>query len=428
MPQVCFYFQLHQPYRLRDLTIFDIGEDPNYFASKKDNNKKIFQKVAKKSYLPMLTLLLRLIKEVPQFTFSLSCSGIFLEQAQEYEPEVITLLQKLAKTNRVEFLAETYYHSLASLYSEEEFAAQIQLHKNLIQDLFGLTPRVFRNTELIYSNDIAKQVAKFGFQGMLTEAVDRYLHGRPKTRVYRSVGDESLPLLLKHAEFSDDIAFRFSDKNWPEYPLTVEKYLGWLSGYYDEEVINLFMDFETFGEHQWEDTGIFDFFEKFIHEFSRLPHNAFVTPTEAIKWAVGSRQQEIEKNQSFIEKLLKVFITKKEKMNSATFSSIDLPIYDVPTPISWADVDRDLTAWTENSLQQDTLLQIYGLQKSNFKDSEKLDIWRKLQTSDHFYYMCTKWAADGDVHAYFSPYESPYDAYRNYCIALGDITSKISLR
>lgn len=397
----------------------------------------------------MLTVLLELIKKVPDFTFALSCSGIFLDQAREYEPRVIKLLQALAKTDRVEFLAETYYHSLASLYSPLEFAAQVQLHSDFIQELFDYKPQVFRNTELIYSNDIAKQVAALGFTGMLTEAVDRYLHGRPKTRVYRSVGDEALPLLLKHAEFSDDIAFRFSDKNWPEYPLTVEKYLGWLSGYYDEEIINLFMDFETFGEHQWEDTGIFNFFEQFVHQFSDSPHNTFITPTEAIA-SITSNSQLLTAKRSLFTKVLEYFKPKKEIPTAYSLQlTANLPVYDVPVPISWADVDRDLTAWIENPLQQDTLRALYALEDTFYKQrakgkgqsgnkvhtesmaytlypkSEALEVWRKLQTSDHFYYMCTKWAADGDVHAYFSPYESPYEAYRNYCIALGDLKNDL---
>lgn len=397
MPQICFYFQLHQPYRLKDMSIFDLGQDSDYFKDELEHNKKIFQKVAKKSYLPMLKLLLKLTQRQEGFRFALSCSGVFLEQAEEYEPRVITLLQQLAKTGKVEFLAETYYHSLAALYSSSEFTLQVQQHVELIKHLFSHNPTIFRNTELIYSNEIAKQVAKLGFKGMLTEAVERYLGGRPKTQVYRSVGKEGLPLLLKHAEFADDIAFRFSDKNWPEYPLTVEKYLGWLSSYYDEEIINLFMDFETFGEHQWEDTGIFEFFSELVKQFAASKHNAFVTPSEAI------------------ESIL---------LMPTPYSL--LPIYDVPTPISWADVDRDLTAWTENPLQQDTLRQIYKFKTSNFKDEKVLNTWRKLQTSDHFYYMCTKWAADGDVHAYFSPYDSPYEAYRNYCLALGDLKSKVA--
>lgn len=415
------------------MSVFDVGEAASYFTDDHDRNKKIFQKVAQKSYIPMLQLLLKLTQEVETFRFSLSCSGVFLEQAQEYEPKVIILLQKLAATQKVEFLSETYYHSLAALYSPTEFKEQVKLHTECMQTLFNVTPTVFRNTELIYSNDIAKQVAALGFQGMLTEAVERYLHGRPKTRVYRSAGSEALPLLLKHAEFSDDLAFRFSDVNWPEYPLTVEKYSSWLSGYYDEEIINLFMDFETFGEHQWRDTGIFDFFKRLIHRYANSEQTRFITPSEAIAAAVSvDKLRTVQKDKSLLQKIIGLFTPRglqgrndsaKSKEITAPNTQYSIPTYDVPEPISWADVDRDLTAWTENPLQQDTLKKIYELRITN--DEQLLDIWRKLQTSDHFYYMCTKWAADGDVHAYFSPYETPYEAYRNYCIALTDLNSKV---
>ena len=257
MPQVCFYFQLHQPYRLADYTLFQLGRSSQYFSQ---DNKKIFQKVAHKSYLPMLQLLVRLVKTVPEFKFTLSLSGVFIEQAQEYQPEVLALVKELVASGKVEILAETYYHSLSSLFSPTEFKAQVAAHTQLIQEMFGVTPEVFRNTELVYSNQVASQVAELGFIGMLTEAVPRYLGDRPKTQLYRSYTRQPLPLLLKYSELSDDIAFRFSDKSWKDHPLTAQKYFRWLQDYSQEEIINLFMDFETFGEHQWADTGIFDFF------------------------------------------------------------------------------------------------------------------------------------------------------------------------
>jgi alpha-amylase len=396
MPKVCIYLQLHQPYRLRELDMFSVGSmiqtGKNYFhTSQKDDNRKIFQKVARKSYLPMLTLLAELLRTNPEFSFSLSVSGVFLEQALEYEPTVIEKLQKLAQSNRVEFLAETYYHSLAALYSENEFAFQVRQHQELLTNLFSRTPQVFRNTELIYSDQIGEQVAKLGYSGLITEAVPRYLGTRKKTQVYSSFGENNLPLLLKHAEFSDDIAFRFSDKNWPEFPLDVYKYCEWLEKYSAEEYINLFMDFETFGEHQWEDTGIFSFFKHFIEHFNSVKYNKFVLPTDI-----------------FLEE------TPVEQ-------------YAVPEPISWADVDRDLTAWRGNALQEDSLHTLYGLEKSvlHLGNEQLLKDWRMLQTSDHFYYMCAKWAADGDVHAYFSPYDSPYEAYRRYSFALADLQERI---
>lgn len=394
MPKVCFYFQLHQPYRLRRYTIFDVGNSENYFAQEqKDDNKKIFKKVSKKSYVPMLSLLLKLVKRHKDFRFALSCSGIFLDQATEFDPKVIRLLQKLSETDQVEFLAETYYHSLASLYSEKEFFDQVKMHEDLLYKLFKKRPTVFRNTELIYSDHIGYLVSEMGYHAMLTEAVDRYLHGKPRTQLFRTNTDNPIPLLLKHAQLSDDIAFRFSNKNWESHPLSSETYVKWLNDYHESELINLFMDFETFGEHQWEDTGIFPFFEHMVEKFLRFSWNSFVTPSQIIK---------------------KVTVEK-------------LPAYHVPEPISWADVDRDLTAWRGNELQHDTLRLIYDLEKEikAKKDDQLLDDWRKLQTSDHFYYMCIKWSADGDVHSYFSPYDSPLDAYTRYSTVLADLKGRL---
>ncbi|HYD35632.1 MAG TPA: glycoside hydrolase family 57 protein [Vitreimonas sp.] len=401
MPQLCFYFQLHQPYRLRDFSLFDLSHNTEYFSDREpDGNKAIFQKVAAKSYLPMLTLLNELVARHSEFKFALSCSGIFLDQALAYEPQVVKLLQQLASTGQVEFLAETYYHSLAGLYSEKEFTAQVAQHSDLMGELFEIKPQVFRNTELIYSNEVSLRVAKLGFKAQLTEAVDRYLHGRDRTQLFVN-HTHKLPLLLKHAQLSDDIAFRFSDKNWHAHPLTVEKYLEWVEIYPEHHLVNLFMDFETFGEHQWADTGIFQFFEALVQKFLERPWNTFVTPSQVI------------------EKLQ----TAKRKLN-------DLPVYNVPLPISWADVDRDLTAWTENALQKDTLRIIYEMEKPILASKNKalIEDWRKLQTSDHFYYMCTKWAADGDVHAYFSPYKSPFEAYRRFSVVLADVKSRLTQR
>ncbi len=462
MPQVCIYLQLHQPWRLGNFSIYDLGQGASYFEDETQHNKQIFQKVAQKSYLPMLTLLKKLIETEPHFCFALSLSGVFVEQAQAFEPRVISLIQDLAKSGRVELLAETYYHSLAALYSKSEFEVQVWRQVQLMQKLFGYKPQVFRNTELIYSNDIAQKVADLGFKGMLTEAVGRYLWDRPKTQVYYSYPTKNLeesaavsqsilqetevvhskktskriptnlltetviplpastasakqtavytplPLLLKHAQLSDDVAFRFSDRHWDWYPLTVDRYLEWVEVYGENEIINLFMDFETFGEHQWADTGIFEFWAEFVHRFTQKPWNTFVTPTQVFEKA------------------------ERERKYADKWSKKPAPIpkhllYDVPEPISWADIDRDLTAWRGNQLQWDTLEKIYEVQDQMYKrnDATVLDNWRRLQTSDHFYYMCTKWAADGDVHAYFSPYKSPYEAYRRYSVVLADLMGKL---
>lgn len=426
MPQICFYLHLHQPYRLKPLSIFEVGKQKiDYFSAKKsDDNQEVFCKVAEKSYLPMLSLLLRLSKRHPQFKVAFSISGIFIEQAEKYSPQVMKLLRKLAaQTDQVELLAETYYHSLSSLFSPAEFRDQVQLHRRVIWEKFERQPVFFRNTELIYSNDIAEQVAQMGYVGMLTEAVPRYLHGRKKTQVFASAAQKRLPLLLKHAELSDDIAFRFSDTNWQWYPLTVERYQEWIANYGAEELVNLFMDFETFGEHQWADTGIFDFFERWVQQFLSREENSFVLPTEAVMpylEKTAQRENALTKIRAFFAGLGKPDAMKVH-LNQKKLAA--LPVYDVPEPISWADVDRDLTAWTENDLQQDTIEKIYRLEEiiRGLGNQTLLDRWRRLQTSDHFYYMCTKWSADGDVHAYFSPYASPYEAYRNFSIALADL-------
>lgn len=398
MPQICLYFQLHQPYRLRDVSLFEVGEDAHYFVREDDDpNQHVFQKVASKSYLPMLQQLEEMITTIPGFKVSLSCSGVFLEQAQAYQPEVIQLLQRLAQSPQVEFLAETYYHSLASIYSANEFQLQVRHHQHLIKELLGVTPSVFRNTELIYVNELAQLVSELGFKGLLTEAVPRYLKGERLTQVFRSQDKPALPLLLKHAQLSDDIAFRFSDRSWHWYPLSVSTYLEWVEIYGQAEIINLFMDFETFGEHQWADTGIFTFFREFCQEFIAHNWNSFVLPSEVFD------------------------------RYASTNKKTRLPRYDVPHPISWADIERDLTAWTDNDLQKDCLRKIYELEPLIMAadNPRLLDDWRKLQTSDHFYYMCTKWAADGDVHAYFSPYDSPFEAYRRYSIVLADLIQRV---
>ncbi|MBP7842396.1 glycoside hydrolase family 57 protein [Candidatus Woesebacteria bacterium] len=400
MANVCLYFELHQPYRLASVSVFDIGLEKEYFVRQEEQNRKIFQKVAHKSYIPMLTLLLKLARESREFFFAFSATGVFLEQALEYAPKVVTLLQKLVATGQVEVLAETYHHSLASLYSPEEFRYQVKEHEKLVQKLFAVKPRIFRNTELIYSNDIGQLVEDMGYDGCLTEAVDRYLQGEKRTQLFVGKTKKQLPLLLKHAQLSDDIAFRFSDKSWVSYPLTSDTYLSWLNSYQHDEIINLFMDFETFGEHQWEDTGIFEFFKVLVAEILKHKKVAFVTPSQAIE------------------------LNRAKDSNS---KQKQLPLYDVPEPISWADVDRDLTAWVDNELQKDTIQKLYALEEKIVaqKNKELLADWRKLQTSDHFYYMCTKWAADGDVHAYFSPYESPFEAYRRYAIVLADLQERM---
>jgi len=389
MPSVCFYFQVHQPCRLRHYTVFD--QDHRYFDDLK--NKSICRKVANKCYLPTNRLILDLIrKHEGRFKVAYSVTGVLLEQLAEYAPEVISTFDALARTGCVEFLAETYYHSLSFLYSRNEFKEQICKHSETIEKFFGYKPRVFRNTELIYSNDLTDVIESMGvFDGVITEGADRILGGRSPNFIYNSPRSKRIKLLLKNYALSDDIAFRFSNRGWNEWPLMAGKFSDWVSrvngnGY----VVNLFMDYETFGEHQWKDTGIFDFMHHLPEEIMKNPDNNFKTPSEVI----------------------------------ASYPATD--VLDVPGLISWADTERDLSAWLGNSMQSNALHELYRMEQNvkQAKDEKLTSDWRKLQTSDHFYYMCTKYFADGDVHKYFNPYDSPYDSYINFMNVMGNLEKR----
>jgi len=414
-PIVTFYFQVHQPYRLRDLRVRDIGsEDLEYFDTQK--NRAIFRKVAEKCYLPANALMLDLLKTHSGFRIAYSLSGMFLDQCEEYGPEVLESFQKLAKTGRVEFLGETYYHSLSCLKSIEEFVSQVQLHVRRVQSLFGQTPTVFRNTELIYSNEIAQLARGMGFRGVLAEGADRILLERspnhpfvppkftlPKNidtivRRHRPLAEPSkkIHVLLKNYRLSDDIAFRFSDRSWVGFPLHADTFTDWLlqSGGY---CINLFMDYETFGEHQWKDTGIFEFLRVLPALWQKRGIRT-MTPSEVINtWDAEGHTEEL---------------------------------FDAHSFVSWADTERDLSAWQGNRIQKAALDSLYALETDvkRSRNPELLERWRKLQTSDHFYYMSTKYWNDGDVHKYFSPYDSPYEAYRRFSHALCDIRGSIEHR
>ena len=393
MAAVCFYFQVHQPYRLRHYTFFDIGADA--FYEDENANCDILLKVARKCYLPMNALLLSLIRRHEgRFKVSFSLSGTALDQFVAYAPELIQSYRELVATGCVELLSETYNHSLAFLYSPEEFREQVRLHDDRIEELFGVRPTVFRNTELIYNNALARTVEDMGYAAILAEGADHVLGWRSPNYVYRPAGCGRLKLLLKNYRLSDDIAFRFSDRNWPEFPLTAEKFAHWagtaaLSG----DLINLFMDYETFGEHQWEATGIFPFMEALPDHLLRLPGFRFVTPSEA-----AAEHEPVAE-------------------------------LDVHNFMSWADAERDLTAWLGNDMQHDAIETVYRLEErvKARQDPDLLRTWRRLQTSDHFYYMCTKWFADGDVHSYFNPYGSPYDAYINYMNVMADFALRLDV-
>jgi len=398
MSSVCFYFQVHQPQRIKRYQIFDIGRERNYFNEGGDNNlnnKKILDKVSEKCYLPANAVLLETLKKHPEFKVTFSFSGILLEQLETYRPDVLESFVNLVKTGRVEVLSETYYHSLAFLYSPLEFKCQVELHKKKIKKIFGLTPTIFRNTELIYNNDIAREVSGLGFKGMLAEGADHILGWRSPNFVYQPFGLKGMKLLLKNYKLSDDIAFRFSSRDWAEWPLSAPKFANWISSHNGSgNVINLFMDYETFGEHQWEDTGIFHFLRALPAEILKHPDNDFVTPDEAVS-------------------------------KYSAVAELDIPNY-----VSWADIERDLSAWRSNEIQHDALSSLYRLEAEvlSLGDDSLIKDWRTLQTSDHFYYMCTKWFADGDVHKYFNPYESPYEAYIAFMNVIRDIKLRITER
>ena len=386
---VCLYFQVHQPTRLRLYRFFDIGKDSHYYDDFTD--RTILHRIAQRCYLPMNQLLLDLIKKHGKdFKVTFSITGSALEQFDRYEPDVVRSFKELADTGCVEFLAETYYHSLASLANEGEFRHQVEKHVKAIEDHFGVTPKAFRNTELIYSDTIGRQVYDLGFKTMLTEGARHILGWKSPDFVYSNPLQPGLKLLLRNYQLSDDIAFRFSDRGWGDWPLTGEKFLSWLKAA-EGEVINLFMDYETFGEHQKEASGIFDFMRYLPEILLKDGGFEFTTPTLA---------------------------TRKHKPVSEI---------EVPDPISWADEERDVTAWLGNELQQDAFNKLY-------EQSEKLALlnnavlWEDfghLQESDHLYYMSTKFFSDGEVHSYFNPYNTPYEAFINYMNALSDFIIRI---
>jgi alpha-amylase len=386
MASVCFYFQVHQPYRLRHYTIFDTGTD--YFDENK--NAEVCRKVARKCYLPANRLLLELIeKHEGKFRVAFSTTGVALEQFEQYAPDVLASFRQLAATGCVEFLAETYHHSLSFLYSRQEFTEQVSAHRQMIRDLFGQNPQVFRNTELIYSNGLAEVVEQMGgFKAIITEGADRILGHRSPNFVYRPPNSGKLKLLLKNYRLSDDIAFRFSNRDWSEWPLCADKFASWINAVNGNGfVVNLFVDYETFGEHQWQDTGVFEFLRHLPQEVLRYPDNNFKTPTEVVD----------------------------------SYDAVDT--VDVPHLISWADSERDLSAWLGNPMQQNAIKELYGLEHAvkEITDADILTSWRRLQISDHFYYMCTKYFADGDVHKYFNPYDSPYDSFITYMNVLDNL-------
>lgn len=392
---ISLYLHVHQPFRVKPYSIFQASQDHLYFNDETPmvdtNNRFIIDKVAEKSYLPTNAKLLELLNAHPEFRLSMSLSGVFLEQIEAWRPDVLTSFQEIVATGRVELVNETFQHSLAFFYSRDEFERQVQQHKDILKRLFDYEPKVFRNTELSYNNDLAHWADKAGYKGIITEGWDPILGWRSPNFVYRPAHTENIRLLMKNYKLSDDVAFRFSNKGWEEWPLTTEKYVNWLNNIHDAPLFNLFMDYETFGEHQWADTGIFDFLGALPGEFLRHEGNNFLTISESID----------------------------------RFDPVDT--VDIPQTITWADTERDLTAWLGNNMQQDAINAVYAMEEKVLKsgDDDLIGDWRKLQTSDHFYYMCTKWFNDGDVHAYFSPYKSPYEAFIAFMNVLHDMRYRI---
>ena len=389
---IVLYLHAHQPYRVRKYSVFDTAYGHDYFDEPdydtERNNEQVFRKVAEKSYRPMTALLEKLLAEHEDFKVSLSITGVFIEQAELWAPDVIANFQRLVNTGRVEIVAETYYHSLAYFYSVPEFERQVETHRNKIREVFGVETRVLRNTELSYNDDLAKWADEHGFKGILAEGWDPVLQWRSPNFMYKPTGTKNISLLLKNYKLSDDVAFRFGDRGWSQWPLSAETYNNWANdSITDKQIVNLFMDFETFGEHQWKDTGIFEFYDAFVSKWLDNPANTFYTVSGAVD----------------------------------AFEPVGE--ISMPNTVTWADTERDLTAWTGNSMQREALRCVYSLENDimNSNDLDLISDWRKLQTSDHVYYMCTKYFNDGDVHAYFSPYKSPYDAFLYYMNAIRDL-------
>jgi alpha-amylase len=392
---IVLYLHVHQPFRIRHYTAFDSGVNHDYFDAPyedRTSNERIAHKVAEKSYLPTNARLLQMLNENPDFKLSMSITGTVIEQLEKWAPEALRSFQELTKTGRVEIVAETYHHSLAFFYNREEFEQQVQMHADKVREIFGQEPKVFRNTELCYNNDVAYWADKAGYKAVLAEGWDPVLGWRSPNFVYRPSYTENIRLLMKNYKLSDDIAFRFGNQAWSEWPLTADKFTRWLADNQEATNFDLFMDYETFGEHQWSETGIFDFLAHLPKEWLKNSHHTFMTVSEA----------------------------------ADSFEPVDY--VDVPNTITWADTERDLSAWLGNGMQTNSIQVLYDLRSAimDTGDLRLIEDFRRLTTSDHFYYMCTKYFNDGDIHAYFSPYDTPYEAYINFMNAFHDLKFRLS--
>lgn len=394
MPSICLYLHLHQPWRYQKYSIFDVAKTSNYWYEKdyygKQNNERIFKKVAEKSYHPMLDLIEKNLRKYPEFKISLSISGTWIEQAEEWDPSLIIQLSRMISTGRVEIVGETYYHSLAFFEDKAEFKEQVRKHSDTIARLFGVRPRVLRNTELAYSDEVGVWASQIGYTAVLAEGAEKVLGKKSPNNVYIAEGTSGLKLLLRNYRLSDDIAFRFADKTSKDYPLTVDKYFAKLKKE-KGDVINLFMDFETFGENIWKSTGIFEFMNELIYKI--VKEGNFMTVSE-----------------------------------EASFCKPAGAI-SMPKTVTWADKERDLSAWFGNDLQKEATRVLYDLLPlARSHGGDVYDDWRRLSTSDHVYYMSTKYWSDGDVHAYFSPFDSPYDAFMYFMNVVRDLEYRLTKR
>lgn len=390
MKNVCFYFKIHQPYRLKRYRFFDIGNDHYYYDD--FANDEIVTRLAENSYIPMAETLLQMIKEYgSEFKCSISITGTAIEQLQQYVPEFIELLKKLADTGNVEFLSETYSHSLASLEDPEAFMREVKAHDDLVYRTFGRKPEVFANTELIYDDDIALLISSMGFRTAVTEGAKHVLGWKSPNYVYRSASAPSVKLLLTNDKLACDISRNFNNPSWDEYPLTADKYVNWIASLPEnEQVVNLYLSMDTFGSFLPKSTGIFDFL-KALPRFGKEKGVVFTTPSDVV----------------------------------AKLKPVDE--LSVPYPISDIDEARDVSAWKGNELQNEALRKLYGVaERVSLCDDRRLkQDWEYLQSCDHFYYMSTKNLADGASHAAFSPYDSPFAAFTNYMNVLADFLVRV---
>jgi len=384
---IILYFQVHQPRRLRTVNFFDIPNELCYFNDAL--NGSIIRRIADHCYLPANDLLLKLIGKFPQIKITFSLSGVVIEQLEAYAPEVLDSFRKLAATGCVEFLSETYYHSLASLINTDEFEVQVLQHAEKMYEVFGVRPTVFRNTELIYNNEIGRRVAMMGFRGIFTEGHENVLSKESPHQLYCHPDVNDLKIFMRNYRLSDDIAFRFVQDGTR---LEITRYMEWLNAMPDtERLVNLAMDYETFGEHQKAETGIFTFLEQLLTTLATSKKFEMVLPSDALEHVEGDKTISVESH------------------------------------LSWADEERDLSAWLGNEMQKDAFNSIMKLERDvkALQDKTLLENWRYLQTSDHFYYMSVKTDNDGTIHSYFSPFPSSYEAFISFMNVVTHLTNRI---